>query len=411
MSDPKNSNGLNVKKFMNKKNFMLTMSILAFIAAILYMQIGSSENTRYENAERPVGLQENPRSFDVPNQGNATSPGGFNVSSDFDALPRFDVPADIAAQLPESFGEGAYGGLPDITTPVDPDDFQDPGGNGGYEIPGDIVPPSWVDPTDDPTNNGTTGGPGGGPIPEQPIFNPKPGSTDTGNNVTLEERSDKARNLPEIKFVDLSFINFNFINISNLKVAVQVNSILFLSLLIMPIFIMNKIVPNFVRRLDDFDHNKSNLDTLFVMPKRNLAALRRKKERVRRLLIFKDHVDELIKRSQIRLERKTPSHTIIIGYHELDKAFSEFSSLIRTKDITPLEHSHKHFETGEIKNIILEKIVDLFYRTRFATVEISKRDGNKFIEHLDQLVIDKSQIADKLKSIEKEINKNLYDLD
>ncbi|MFV2014041.1 MAG: hypothetical protein ACC656_01310, partial [Candidatus Heimdallarchaeota archaeon] len=156
--------------------------------------------------------------------------------------------------------------------------------------------------------------------------------------------------------------------------------------------------------------NASSLDSLFVMPKRNMEALRRKKERVRRLLVFKDHVDELIERSRVRIELKTPPHTIIIGYHELDKAFSEFSSLIRTKDITPLEHAHKHFETGEIENTILEKIVDLFYLTRFATVEITKQDGYSFIEYLDQLVLDKSKISDKLKSIEQEINENLDDL-
>lgn len=405
MSEMNKTNGLNLRKFASKKNFILTVSILAFIGAILYMQIGASESSRFENANRPVGLQENPRSFDVPNQGASNATGGFNVTNDFEDLPRFDIPAEVAQQLPESFGEGTYGGLPDITTPVDPSQLENPD-DGGPRIPGNIQPPaSWTGDPGGPKANDS--GIPGGPSPPSTTFDPTTGSSKNSNNVTLEERSDKGRNLPKIEFVDLSIINFNFINISNLKVTVKINSILFIALLAMPVLIMNKIVPNFVKRLDEFDDSTSNLDSLFVMPKRNIAALRRRKDRVKRLLVFKDHVDGLIERSRVRIERKTPSHTIIIGYHELDRAFGEFSSLIRTKDITPLEHAHKHFETGEIENEILEKIVDLFYLTRFATVEITKADGYKFIEYLDLLVLDKEKIAEKLKSLEQEINENL----
>ncbi|MHA2030336.1 MAG: hypothetical protein ACW99A_06135 [Candidatus Kariarchaeaceae archaeon] len=401
-----------LKKYVTKKNFILTVTLVSFIGSIIYMQIGSSDTTRFETTEGPIFGLDNPQVVDVPNRSDQNVTGGFNLTENFEDLPRFDIPGDIVADLPKHFGSGgSYGGLPNITKGFDPGQLTDPGNGGSIiNIPTITTPSNWNTGGDIRTggNTLTTGGTataGDGVQTDQPIFTDIVGSKNQ-RNVTLQERSDKARNLPTFAYIDLSFLNLDFLNISKISLSIKTNSMLFLAFLIMPVIVMNKVVPNFINRLHEFDENKGNIDSLFVMPKGSLAALRRRKERVRRLLVFKDHVDELIERSKIRIEKKTPSHTIIIGYHELDKAFSEFSSLIRTKDITPLEHANMHFETGEIENKILEKIVELFYLTRFATREITKKDGHKFIDYLNNLVVDKSILTEKLKSLEIEIKGN-----
>jgi hypothetical protein len=99
-----------------------------------------------------------------------------------------------------------------------------------------------------------------------------------------------------------------------------------------------------------------------------------------------------------------PEETIISGYHELDQAFAAFSKLIRTKDLTPLEHARLNFVTGEIDNYQLEEIVNLFYITRFGHKELTNRDGEQFILHLKQLVISREilELEDK-KNTEEEI--------
>ena len=408
MSEKINNKSKAIRRYYTKRNFILVISLIAFVGSIIYMQIGSSVTDRFENSEPPVGEFEPPQSFaEFINQNSSESRGGFNISADFDQLPGFDIPANLVENLPDSFGkDSAYGEFPEI----DPNNPENPIiDDEGFKLPGNIKPPG-LDPNIDP------GSPGGGLIGGDPgiggggdslPFNPSTGSSDTSSNTTLSKRSDKARNLPRIDFIDLSALNFNFINISNLNLNLGTNFLIFLGVLAMPIIIINKIVPNFITKLDEFDSNQSNIDSIFVLPHKSITALKKKKERVKRLLIFKDHVEELIKRSKIRIERASPSHTIIIGYHELDKAFSEFSSLVRRKDITPLEHSKMHFETGEIDNKVLTRIVDIFYLSRFGHRELVKEDGNKFIENLDILVIDKSKISERLMEIERELDENI----
>lgn len=411
MSKQTNFKSGKLRRYYSKKNLILFISIMAFVGSILFMQIGSSVNERYAKAEPPVARYNEPETFsEFINQNSSDSRGGFNISQDFEQLPGFDIPVDLIENLPDSFGkENAYGQFPEIEEPVTAEDIIGEG-NDDFVLPGGLrdidtgIDRYKGEGRNDDIISGDNPITGSGSLGD---FNKITGSTDTSSNTTLNERSDKARNLPTIDFIDLSAINFNFINLSNLKVTLETNFLIFLSVLAMPIVIMNKIVPNFLGKLDEFDSNKSNIESIFVLPKRNLSALKKKKERVTRLLIFKDHLEELIKRSKIRIERASPSHTIIIGYHELDKAFSEFSSLIRRKDITPLEHAKMHFETGEIDNDVLIQIVDLFYLTRFGHRELVKEDGYKFIENLDVLVIDKNKISDKLRQLEKEISESI----
>lgn len=407
MQEKLTRNGFNLGKHMNKKNFIVFITALSFFGAIIYMQIGGSENIPYQNSERPVVLVENPKQFDneALNQQTNDTTGGFNTTG-FDNFG-FDPPAELLQRFPEGFACPSCKGIPDIPENepgvVDPD-FDER----------DIIDfPPGLDPgiinrgkQDDYQNlTGSDNYRDG----DDKIFDydPEKGTSSSQQNITLTERSDKARNLPRFDFIDLSFINFGSYNPSGVMSTLKSNSLIFIALLAMPIVIINKIVPNFVNKLDEFDDETHQQDSLFVLPKNRMAQLKRKKERVQRLLVFGDHIRDLVKRSEIRIQKKTPSHTIIIGYYELDEAFSKFTPLKRTSDTTPLEHSRQYFETGEVDNEVLEKIVDLFYLTRFASIEIKMEDGLNFVSYLNRLIPSKSEITQKLKSIEYEIQDNL----
>lgn len=389
----------------------MIVALIAFIGAIAYMQIGGSENNPYEMADRPVELKENPKIFEDefidPRTQNETESYNGTI---FEDLPRFDPPPDLIERLPKGFACTQCKGLPDIQKSNETENEVIEEYDNTLLDRWDELDQDYFDKEDTKLQQNQTKEDIDIARQKLDIYNQESGSSKTQKNVTLRERNDKARNLPNVEFVDLSFFNFDVFNIFKLRNIIGFNSVIFLLLLTMPIVILNKIVPNWVTRLDEFDDVRSYNDTLFVMPKRNLGALKRRQERVKRLLVFNDHIGELIERSKIRIERKTPSHTIIIGYHELDKAFSKFSSLIRTKDVTPLEHSQQHFETGEIDNAALEKIVNLFYFTRFASSEINKQKGYDFIDQLNALVLDKTKISEKLELMEQEINAELNNL-
>ncbi|MHA2099614.1 MAG: hypothetical protein ACW99A_13140 [Candidatus Kariarchaeaceae archaeon] len=349
MKENGKKNNFNLKKFKTTKNLVLTITLVSFFGAIAYMQIGGSQNTHFGVTGPPIETAEDLEQ-DTTDQTHTWYPTSF---------PSF---------IPTSWPTFISIDTSSITTTTP------------TTSSGDI----WTDTYTTETDTTSYG-------------------ENRAGNITIGERRDKARNLPTVEFVDLGLFNFNLHKIVNMKI-IGINSILFLSLLALPIIVLNKIIPNWTNRLHEFDDEDDYSDPFFVIPSRNLAMLKRKKDRVRRLLIFKDHVGKVIERSKIRIERKTPSHTIILGYYELDNAFSKFTSLKRTKDVTPLEHAHKHFETGEINNDALEKIVELFYRTRFGTLEIIKQEGQDFINCLEKLVMDKTRISEILKVIEEEIN-------
>ncbi|MHA2252880.1 MAG: hypothetical protein ACXAD7_21130, partial [Candidatus Kariarchaeaceae archaeon] len=291
----------NFKKSISKRNLVLTITLGSFLGAIVYMQIGGSQNTRFGITEGPIRIEGDSKYTNTTH----------NTDETLD--PEWPTPPDI----------------PTIPPLVDP------------PRPPPPSPPPPVDPPD-------------GDRRDDDLEPPITGSHNI-KNVTLGERSDKGRNLPKFEIVNLQFLNFNLLNLINLRNLLAINSIIFLSLLVMPIVVLNKIMPGWGHRLDKFDEDEDYSDSLFIIPARTLSRFNRRKERVRRLLIFKDQVGEVIERSKIRIVRKTPSHTIILGYYELDKAFSRFSALIRSKDITPLEHAHMYFETGEINNEALQQ--------------------------------------------------------
>lgn len=393
-----------VRSSINTKNFILISALIIFASTLIYMQIGSSEITPYETAENPIVLKEKPKDFSIPNQDNDDIIGGFNISEDFNELPGFNIPANVIANLPESFGSGTYGGIPDLDAAIDDainGGIKDPTG-GGFDIPD--IDPNLINPGDDlgggngvSNNNGGTGG--------DTIFGSgQPVGTSTPSNKSLTGRNDKARNLPEVGFIDLSFINFNFLNFQNIQIQISVVKTLFVVLLFVPLIMNNIVTPILLKASEEFDINSPKVDSIFFKPKPNLAELKRKKERVRKLLIFKDHVDRLIFVSEERIKVESAAHTIIYGYHELDRAFGEFSKLIRSKHMTPLEHSNQHFETGEINNAALESIVNLFYEARYANRNLPKEAGFNFINLLTKLVLEKYEIEAQLRLLNNEIN-------
>ncbi len=364
-----------LKKIRNTKldrQKIIILLLLTFLIIILIMGQGSSKNSSYDTKSKGLTYEDNPEEVGFPNQSSGP-PGGFNISGNFDQLPSFNPPADWVnndwggnIDLPDgdNNGDGFTDGfdtvdLPDITRfpTINP--------------PGE--PPEFPKPT------------GSLPDPKVPTIGAPNGEV---GNFSQPERKNKARNLPQIHLFNFSSINFDLPGIGSIEFSVKIEEVMFISILFFALFLNKAIVPLLIRELEAESKKGEKSTSIFVKPsKAELERIKRARERAKRLLVFKDHVDDLIIRSEHRLETKGPEKTIIKGYHDLDTAFGEFAKLKRFKDITPLEHSHSHFESGEIDNDKLEKIVELFYLSRYGQKMMSNKDGLKFIEHLSKLVI------------------------
>lgn len=390
---------VNFSKLISKKNTLVIILVLAFLGSMAYMQIGSSKHERYDTTQSQVAFESNPKPFPLTSTNSANSTGGFNVSSGFNNLPGFNVPANLIGDYPASFGNGSFGGLPDL-------------GNGGPNVGGGgTSPPLDIPPLDTPTppdaggiqNPGGAGSgvgsPGSGTNFTPPDLNGQ-NNTSTGNGTQVfNPTSDKARNLPKLKFLNFGGINLNFINLGQLIPLNDFGAISYIFILLSAVFLNGNFIPMFFKRLEDLEHSGSENESIFFVPKKRIEDEKKRKERIRRLMVFKDHVDELIERSKTRIEDHTASQTIVVGYHELDHAFSEFANLIRTKDITPLEHAHSHFEEGEISAEILEKIVALFYLSRYGRRDLEKKYGFLFIDLLENLVTANPEFLSKLEGL------------
>ncbi|MHA2249890.1 MAG: hypothetical protein ACXAD7_05990 [Candidatus Kariarchaeaceae archaeon] len=363
---------------------IVAVLLVVFIGTIVFMSLGSSETNQYQKTEGEVGVNQIPDNYDVPGQSSG-SPGGFNFSGDdFGQLPGFNPPADMA-------GAGYGGGfdLPDGSSPNfgDPGDynFGDPGdynfGDPNMDVPS-IEPPSLPNPSIDPPSVSP-------PSVSPPSLDaPSAGDANAGN-VSLPSRSVKGRNLAKLQFFNISKLDINLPGFGNIKLNLDTENVAFILVLFMVLYLNKSVVPQLLKKLEEAKSSgTSQTADIFIKPsKKELAEIKRARERAKRLLVFKDHVDELIKRSEKRLESDGTVSTIVTGYHELDHAFGEFSKLKRTKDLTPLEHARTQFETGEIDNNKLKEIVRLFYLTRYGHRMLKHKDGMYFIDLLAKLVI------------------------
>ncbi|RMG19681.1 MAG: DUF4129 domain-containing protein, partial [Methanobacteriota archaeon] len=129
--------------------------------------------------------------------------------------------------------------------------------------------------------------------------------------------------------------------------------------------------------------------------------IKRKRERRRRLINFRDHIHVISAWVKANLDSIPPSELVIATYHKLDDAFAKFSKLKRDIGDTPLEHSHKHFEKGEINNDILEQLVHLFYYARYGQRELSLSQAKQMVDLLENLVpITDEDIVEEVQVIE-----------
>ncbi|MHA2091225.1 MAG: hypothetical protein ACW98K_10230, partial [Candidatus Kariarchaeaceae archaeon] len=367
----------NISK-LNRTRF-IALILLALLVLVTYNSLGGSQTSEYWDSNDAVEYNGNPQRTDFPGQDSEGIPGGWN-GTEFENMPKFIPPADwIGSSWGDGFEppSGVDNGGIDKIDDLPSGDLKIPTDVGGLKVdpPPDILngddfdtdpqlPPDWK------------------PNPIKPLDNPDPNA----GNFSLPERNVKGRNLPAANFLNFSKMNINLPSLGGISLDAKIENISFVVILLILLYLINSLVPQVLRKLDlaVIGAPESSMD-LFIQPSRE--ELRKQRERTKRLLVFKDHVDELIKRSESRLQKKGAMGTIITGYHELDDAFGEFAKLKRTKDRTPLEHAVQHFETGEISNPSLKGIVDLFYITRYGHRELEFSDGVLFISLLSQLVL------------------------
>ena len=366
---------------LDRKNIILLLMVILIIT-ILFLNLGSSRTEDYAQREPLPELVGNPGEIELPTQPG----GGFNFSKDFTDFPSFQPPSELFD--PNKFDPNDWGGGINFTgNPGDLPDFTFPTANfPDFTFP-EFTPPTFMPPSfSRPTINPPTLTQ---PSVPTPTINQNNKTKGGGINITLPERDNKARNLPIVNWFDNSSVKINLPSLPKLDITITIEGVIFVVLLLSILFLNKKFIPDLLLKLESGDQEEYETKTsqFFVSVSKPTDEEIRKKERLKRLVIFEDHIDELIERSQERMEATGAEDTIITGYHELDIAFSSFRKLIRTKDITPLEHAKHTFETGEIDNNRLEDIVNLFYISRFGHRAMTEKDGWDFIDHLYNLVI------------------------
>lgn len=367
---------------LNRRRIVIT-TLLILLLAITYLNFGSSVNDGFDQNQDMPEIKEYPSELDLP----TGSDGQFNYSSDFSDFPSVTPPSELfdpSFNLTDwEIGYNATNPITDIPS---------------ISIPSGTIPtisfpsisrPTIVPPTlTPPTLNPPTGNP-------TPTFNPSNTTQEDnvtkneGSNFTLPNRENKARNLPRVQVSGNLTVGINFNWMDNLfSFDITTRGIAFLIVMIAVLYLNKKFLPELLRRMQDEvqDYPDTQPQTFFVNKKSTREELERKKQRLKKLFAFNDHVDEIIENSRMRMSEQGPTETIITGYHDLDEAFSVFARLLRTKDLTPLEHAHVTFETGEIDNSRLEEIVNLFYYARFGHKPMTIEEGWEFIDHLIHLV-------------------------
>ncbi|MCE7737118.1 MAG: hypothetical protein GPJ54_19685, partial [Candidatus Heimdallarchaeota archaeon] len=336
--------GLKYGKLSRKNIILLLMVIL--IGTILFLNLGSSRTEEYNQQEPLPVLSGNPRETSISIQ----SISGFNISNGFTDTNLFDT--------------DEWGWWNNITT-----------GQEGFSsitiLTTDIFTWEWSEFTWEFTEFT-------GPTVTQSSRTIDQNSTiGSGLNLTLPERDNKARNLPAIRWLDNSSLSIEFPTLPSLNINITIEGLVFLILLLSVLYLNKNFLPELLDRLERGDEEEfaTNMSNFFVNVVRQSDEKMRKETRLKKLLVFKDHIDKLIERSTERMETTGAEDTIITGYYELDSAFAVFRKLIRTKDITPLEHAKHPFETGEIDNDKLEELVNLFYISRFGDRSMTEQDG------------------------------------
>jgi hypothetical protein len=204
-----------------------------------------------------------------------------------------------------------------------------------------------------------------------------------GNTTNLiPEREVKGRNLPAASLLQVLSFNIR----SSVSQILQNPEMIIIIVILFSLLLLQKIIiPQIIKKIDEEKAGKENsVVSLFLKPATTFDT--KKVEETRRFMRFKEHLEEIVRKSLIRLEKISVSQTIILGYQELDEAFSEYVDLKRLHHHTPLEHASKYIEMKQINQLKLKKIVHLFYLTRYGLRRLSYRDGRLFITLLNDLI-------------------------
>ncbi|MCH8906809.1 MAG: hypothetical protein IH840_06945 [Candidatus Heimdallarchaeota archaeon] len=402
--DKEKSGGM--KNPLLNKSFVGIIVIIAFSGVVFYLSIGGSLNLEFGVIEDPVIKEANPQRYSIPNQDSLNDSGGFDPT-DFNKLPNWIVPEEFIGDFPTDFS-GEELGLPDV---VNGTSGGGPGPNPtseGGTIPTTITFPS--PPTTSSTTS-TTSTTSSVDVPTRSDTSSQPTNTiittNEKGNASADDRPDKGRNLPVIEFFDIPEFSFSIPDfaIPSFELDTKPSNLVFVLTLII-IYLSNKfIVPLILFKMEEWENSSiAPSESLFINYQPTIKEqLIIEREKADRLLKFKEHVSEIIEQARINIKQMTPSEMVITTYHELDEAFAFFARLMRSKDITPLEHAKQTFDSGEINNHALENIVNVFYLSRFALKEVSLEEAEKLIDDLVILVIEKAEIEEKIRGIDESL--------
>ncbi len=369
------------------RRFIALILILILTILILLAQ-GASQYS-------PIGKTENPPIIDSGNPGNGLSVTPPNLPSNGGGLPGggnlpsgINLPTFPGGNLPPGAGLPTGGfGNPSFSLPTGftPPTFLPPPGIS-------INPPTFNPPTfGNPTINPPTLNPPTAPnIPNNPNITGIPDINFGGNLFDYNKLPRKAQVLPDIQ------LNLNF-EIPYIGYKVSLLGLLMALVFISAVGLLNQYTQflnslnseNFIkkrRRMDIKTQSDEEEITNSAIP------MTEEIERQRRLLTFRDHVIGIIDQTELRINKITPSETVILGYYDLETAFEKFSTLRRDVGETPLEHATKSFKEGEINNEALETIVQLFYDAKYGEYKKNIEDVKMFINELYELVPDKPEV-------------------
>ncbi len=224
---------------------------------------------------------------------------------------------------------------------------------------------------------------------------PKNNSWFQFNGLNFTKLPAKSRYMPQIQLNETISFNVNLFGIKfNYQLTIR-QFLFFVSIVFM--FFAVGFLPSALSRLDkDRFIKKTTMSfeidkpATVISPQQSEQEIKRKRERMKRLINFKDHLWVIVEWTKSNMDLYSPRELIIETYHKIDNAFSKFTKLKREIGETPLEHAQKHFEKGEINNAALEDIVETFYLARYGKKELTKQHVLQLLNDLENLVIAKN---------------------
>ena len=371
----------------NSGRAILAVILVLLLGAVIFYFQGSSQTESVDEQE-PVP------DFDTTPGQPFSSPGGIGDGS-LPSLPLPDgeipnlptIPPDV---LPDVGGGGQDWGVseidfsnqnPSLPTPTETN----------FPFPSEF--PSGINTPPDFSQNPGFSRPSAPSISVNPGENP-PNKENNGSftlpSINFSKMPARSRYMPQINLT--SVFEFDF-ELGELSLTIKISLRQFLFLLAVPfLYFATGYLLDYLSKIDEerFISKREN-EIEKAEPedaKKTISEeeIKRKRERRRKLINFRDHLHVISEWARSNLEVMKPSELAIETYHRLDEAFAKFSNLKRNIGDTPLEHSHRHFEKGEINNEVLEELVHLFYYARYGQRELTRSHAEKMIELLENLV-------------------------